>query len=74
MLQKILGQVQMTQMMKKLRGGPQSMMPAAPAKGMGVPNRSGLTPARARGYVTPSQKPNWTVPPQMATAKAKKKV
>ena len=74
MIEKILGAMQMSQMMKKLRGGPQSMMPRSPGKGTGVPNRSGLTPARARGYVTPSQKPNWTVPPQMATVKAKKKV
>jgi hypothetical protein len=71
MITKILGHVQMTQMMKKLRGGPQSMVPMAPAKGSGVPNASGLTPKKARGYVTPMQKPNWTVPTTMT---AKKKV
>lgn len=69
MLQKILGQIQMTQMMKKLRGGPQSMLPAAPAKGKGVRNASGLTPKKTRGYVTPMQKPNWTVPKGMGSTK-----
>jgi hypothetical protein len=71
MLAKILGQVQMTQMLKKLRGGPQSMAPMSPAKGSGVANASGLTPKKPRGYVTPMQKPNWTVPKPMT---AKKKV
>jgi hypothetical protein len=47
------------------------MVPMAPAKGSGVPNASGLTPKKARGYVTPMQKPNWTVPTTMT---AKKKV
>lgn len=71
MITKILGQVQMSQMMKKLRGGPQSMVPMSPAKGSGVPNASGLTPKKPRGYVTPMQKPNWTVPKPLT---AKKKV
>jgi len=71
MLTKLVGQIQMSQMMKKLRGGPQSMVPMSPAKGSGVPNASGLTPKKARGYVTPMQKPNWTVPKTMT---AKKKV
>ena len=71
MLDKILGSIQMTQMMKKLRGGPQSMLPMAPVKGMGTPNASGLTPKKPRGYVTPMQRPNWTVP---KTLTAKKKV
>ncbi len=71
MLTKLVGQIQMSQMMKKLRGGPQSMVPMSPAKGSGVPNASGLTPKKVRGYVTPMQKPNWTVPKTMT---AKKKV
>lgn len=62
MIEKILGQIQMSQMLKKLRGGPQSMLPMSPVKGVGVPNGSGLTPKKPRGYVTPMQKPNWTVP------------
>lgn len=69
MIQKILGQVQMSQMLKKLRGGPQSMLPMSPGKGSGVPNASGLTPKKARGYVTPMQKPNWTVPKGMGSTK-----
>jgi hypothetical protein len=70
-LTKILGHAQMTGMMKKLRGGPQSMLPVSPVKGSGVPNASGLTPAKPRAYVTPMQKPNWSVPTSMA---GKKKV
>ena len=71
MMTKILGSAAMSAMMKKLRGGPQSMLTMSPGKGSGVPNASGLTPKKARGYVTPMQKPNWTVPKTMT---AKKKV
>ncbi|MBM4131480.1 hypothetical protein FJ250_10735 [bacterium] len=72
MIEKILGSIQMTKMMRKLRGGPQSMMPAAPVKGLGTPNASGLTPPKRREYVTPMQKPNWTVPKMAPTAPKKK--
>ena len=60
MLTKLVGHIQMSQMLKRLRGGPQSMLPMSPAKGSGIPNASGLTPKKPRGYVTPKQRPNWT--------------
>lgn len=57
MLNKIIGQAKMTAMIKRLRGGPQSMLPMSPAKGSGVPSLKGLTPKSPKGYVTPKQNP-----------------
>jgi len=57
MLAKIIGSAGMTALMKKLRGGPQSMLPMSPIKGSGVSSLKGLTPQRGRQYVTPKQNP-----------------
>lgn len=57
MLNKIIGSAKTTAMMKRLRGGPQSMLPMSPGKGSGVPSLKGLTPKKAKGYVTPRQNP-----------------
>ncbi len=47
----------MSRMMKKLRGGPQSMLPLSPGAGTGVKSLKGVTPQRKRQYVTPKQNP-----------------
>lgn len=57
MISKIVGHTAMSQMMRRLRGGPQSMLPSSPVKGSGVPNATGLTPARNRSYAAPKQAP-----------------
>lgn len=57
MINKIIGAAAMTGMMKRLRGGPQSMLPMSPAKGAGVPSMKGVTPQKKRQYVTPRQNP-----------------
>lgn len=58
MITKVIGHTAMSQMMRKLRGGPQSMLPAAPGKGSGVPNGTGLTPGRRRSYAAAKQNPS----------------
>lgn len=65
MITKIVGHTQMTGMMKKLRGGPQSMLPTSPMKGSGTPNRTGVTPQAPRNYVTPKQAPTQPAKPKL---------
>ncbi len=57
MLNRIIGKAKMTAMMKKLRGGPQSILPMSPLKGSGIPSFKGLTPKKQKGYVVPRQNP-----------------
>ena len=47
----------MTAMMKKLRGGPQSLLPMSPLKGSGIPSFKGLTPKMPKAFVVPKQNP-----------------
>ena len=58
MKNRIIGQAKLTAMMKKLRGGPQSLLPMSPLKGSGRPSLKGLTPKRTKGYVVPRQNPS----------------
>lgn len=58
MISKIIGSAAMSGMMRKLRGGPQSMLPKSPGKGYGTPSFKGLTTKRNKQYATPSQNPN----------------
>lgn len=44
-------------MMKKLRGGPQSLLPMSPMKGSGVPSFKGLTLKKPKDYVVQRQNP-----------------
>jgi hypothetical protein len=60
MLTKIVGHSAMSDMMKKLSGGPQSLLPMSPSKGVGVPSGRGAAPAKTRQYVVPMQKPKST--------------
>ena len=53
----MIGQAKMTAMMKRLRGGPQSLLPMSPGKGSGIPSFKGQTPKIAKGYVVPKQNP-----------------
>ena len=57
MLAKILGQAKTSAVMKKLRGGPQSLLPMSPAKGSGVKRPGWSVPKQMKGYVTPRQNP-----------------
>ena len=57
MLAKIKGQAMMSAMMKKLRGGSQSLLPMSPGKGTGVKSAKGVTPKRTRGFSAPKQNP-----------------
>lgn len=57
MIAKIKGQIAMTALMKKLRGGSQSLLPLSPAKGTGVKSAKGKTPGRIRQYAAPKQNP-----------------
>ena len=57
MLKRIIGSAKMTAMMKRLRGGPQSLLPMSPGKGSGIPSMKGLTPKMPKGYVVPKQNP-----------------
>ena len=72
-LQKIKGHAQMSAMLKKLRGGPQSMLPLAPGKGTGVKSLKGNTPKRKRGFVTAMQNPALT-PKTGGFVKTKRKI
>jgi len=54
---KIKGHAQMSALLKKLRGGPQSMLPMTPGKGTGIKSLKGATPKRQRGFVVPRQNP-----------------
>ena len=56
-LGKIKGQAQLSAMLKKLRGGPMSMLPGSPVKGSGVKSFKGNTPLMTRKYSTPMQNP-----------------
>lgn len=62
MIDKIVGHLAMTAMMRKLRGGPGSMLPMSPVKGSGVPSGKGVTPTSPKKYVVPAQKPKNTAP------------
>ena len=57
MIAKIKGQAALSALMKKLRGGPQSMLPRSPAKGTGVKSAKGATPKRIRQFSAPMQNP-----------------
>ncbi len=57
MLTKIKGSIAITAMMKKLRGGSQSLLPGSPIKGTGVKSAKGKTPGRIRQYSAPKQNP-----------------
>jgi hypothetical protein len=57
MLTKIKGQIAMTALMKKLRGGSQSLLPLSPAKGTGTPSAKGKTPGRIKQFAVPKQNP-----------------
>ena len=56
-LTKIKGQAMMTAMMKKLRGGSQSLLPLPPRKGTGTKSAKGNTPKRTRQFSAPKQNP-----------------
>ena len=60
MITKIIGRAKTAAMMKKLRGGPQSMLPMSPGKGFGVKSLKGLTPKKTRGFVAKKQNPAFT--------------
>ena len=47
----------MTALMKKLSGGPMSMLPMSPLKGSGMKSLKGNTPLRPRNFVVPKQNP-----------------
>jgi len=57
-LKTIIGVAKLNAMMKKLRGGPQSMMPISPGKGLGVKGAKGLTLKMPKNYVTRRQNPS----------------
>lgn len=57
MLAKIKGHAALSALMKKLRGGPQSMLPLSPGKNTGVKSFKGVTPKRVRQYSAPMQDP-----------------
>lgn len=59
-LKGIKGDMALTALMKKLRGGPQSMLPMSPGKGQGVKSLKGVTPQRTRQYSAPRQNPKFT--------------
>jgi hypothetical protein len=60
MISKIIGRAQTTALMKKMRGGPQSMLPMSPGKGSGVKSLKGLTPKKMRKFVAKKQNPAFT--------------
>ena len=60
MLAKIIGRAQTTALMKKMRGGPQSVLPLSPGKGSGIKSMKGLTPKKMRGFVASKQNPAFT--------------
>lgn len=57
MLARIKGDIAMTALMKKLRGGSQSLLPASPVKGTGVKSFKGKTPKKMKQYAAPKQNP-----------------
>lgn len=57
MLTKIKGHIQMTALMKKLRGGSQSLLPMSPGKGTGTKSAKGNTPKRIKQFSAPKQNP-----------------
>ena len=57
MITKIKGRAVMSALMKKLRGGPSSILPLSPGKGTGIKSMAGLTPKRRRTYSAPKQNP-----------------
>lgn len=57
MLQKIIGRAKTSALMKKLRGGPQALLPMSPVKGSGVKSMKGLTPKTMRKYAAKKQNP-----------------
>ena len=61
MIQKIIGRAKTAALMKKLRGGPQSMLPLSPGKGTGVKSMKGLTPKRSRTYAVKKQNPTFSL-------------
>lgn len=71
MITKIVGHAAMSAMMKKLRGGPSSMLPMSPLKGTGTPAGKGVTPLMKRGYAAQRQNPFLT-PNTGATPRTRK--
>ena len=59
-LTQIKGRAKMTALMKKMRGGPGSLLPLSPGKGSGIPSLKGLTTKTARRYSAPKQNPAFT--------------
>lgn len=57
MIKQIIGMAKLSAKVKKLRGGPQSVLPMAPGKGMGVKSSKLVTPKAKKWYVTPMQNP-----------------
>jgi hypothetical protein len=57
MLARIKGAAAMSGLMKKLRGGSQSLLPMSPGKGTGVKSAKGVTPKKIRQYSAPKQSP-----------------
>jgi len=56
-MHRVIGNAIRSGLAKKLRGGPQSLLPLSPSKGSGIPSLKGLTPKAPRGYVAPMQNP-----------------
>lgn len=56
-LVKIKGSAAMSALMKKLRGGSQSILPFSPGKGTGTKSFKGKTPKRIKQFSAPRQNP-----------------
>jgi len=61
MIQKIIGRAKTAALIKKMRGGPQSLLPLSPGKGTGVKSMKGLTPKRKRTYAVSKQNPTFSL-------------
>ena len=57
---KIIGRAHTSALMKKLRGGPGSLLPLSPGKGQGIPSLAGLTPKSTRKFSARKQNPAFT--------------
>lgn len=54
---KIIGRAKTSALMKKMRGGPGSLLPMSPGKGQGIPSLKGQTLKAPRTYAVRKQNP-----------------